>query len=158
MKISANMDLVELANIVGSRASADLLGTVRARLVMMWKGQDSSSLSESDWLRVLNFEYPSGVEVDNMLANSGLYWVYYNRRTGAFYHGVQDPPRSGDRSVDRSWVAFEVISTNKAAAEQWVRAYVAHPKARYKGMFVGIRDGVAENDEHRLDLVLPATS
>lgn len=66
----------------------------------------------------------------------------YNRKTGVWVAGLGSP-RTGDKSVDGSWIFFEVAADSQESAELEVRRYVASPKAKFMGKQVTLVDGVA---------------
>lgn len=153
MLISKHMDLVQLANLIGPGTSQVAAKYVRDRLVQAWDGRDTSEVGSSDWRRVLKSEQVDPCKtVEKMLKNSGAQWLHYNRKTGEFSHGFVGPLRTGDRSIDASWVGFEVVTPSTAEAERLVRAYVSHPNAKYSGMLVRIVNGIAFNGSYQVDL------
>lgn len=66
----------------------------------------------------------------------------YNRKTDVWVAGMGSP-RTGDKSVDGSWIFFEVTADSQESAEIEVRRYVASPKAKFTGKQVTLVDGVA---------------
>ena len=136
MKIHKTMDLGALAQLIPTDCDAK---KVRTRLVLVADGLDTESLSSRDWQAVCNEE---SVDVDRMLKANGLFWLHFNRKTREIVHGVSSDIKVGDRSIDQSWVGFEVVASNPEDAERMVRTYISHPKAKYTGMMVCIRDGL----------------
>ncbi len=156
MKIASRMNLDDLAKLVG--VDRDAAKTVRTRLVLIADGKDTDDISVGTWQKIIpNPERESNpsVQVDTMLRNSGLFWIWYNRRTRNFAYGSQAPARTGDRSLDSSWVTFEVQAAEQDAAQVRVELYIAQPKATYKGMFVTLlNDGRIIVDNEVLDWTL----
>lgn len=66
----------------------------------------------------------------------------YNRKTDVWVSGL-GVPTTGDKSVDGSWIFFEVTADSQESAEVEVRRYVARPKAKFTGKQVTLVNGVA---------------
>lgn len=141
MKIHQEMDLGKLAQLIGPGTDNFKTKMVRDRLVLVADGRDTDDLSSRDWQVITNDVQTTSADVDRMLKASGAFWLYFNRKTGAVVHGISSNVKVGDRSIDRSWVGFEVVASTQDDAERMVRAYINHPKAKYTGMMVCIRDG-----------------
>lgn len=153
MLITKRMDLVQLANLIGPGTSSQTVRLVRDRLVLVWDGRDTSEIGSDDWARMLRNEQADPCKtVEEMLKNSGAQWLHYNRKTGDIHHGFVGPSRTGNASIDGSWVGFEVVTSSVAEAESLVQAYVKHPNAKYSGMMVRIVNGIAFNGWHQVDL------
>lgn len=66
----------------------------------------------------------------------------YNRKTGDWSEGL-GYPKTGNRSIDHSWVFFEVVAKTQADALERVKAYCANPKAKFTGMHVTLTEDKA---------------
>lgn len=69
----------------------------------------------------------------------------YNRKTGEWCPGLGHPT-TGNRSIDRSWVFFEVNAESQEMALVQVKRYCANQNAKFAGMQVTLMDGKAFNN------------
>lgn len=66
----------------------------------------------------------------------------FNLRTAEWVPGL-GAPKIGDKSIDNSWVFFQVAAESQMLAEAEVRRYAASPLASFDGMQVTLNNGVA---------------
>lgn len=152
MKISSRMDLDQLASLIGQEVTGEKAKRLRRRLVLAFNGLDTDNIAATDWQTCIRDSDPSLEKVDALLAAASGYWFHYNRKTEQIVAGFKTPERTGNRSIDGSWVGFEVATSDAAVAEQLVRKYVALPQAKFAGRLVTIVNGVARNGDNAFPL------
>ena len=80
-----------------------------------------------------------------------LQLLHFNKVTEEIQRGIAYPAKIGNRRIDRAWIYMEIGAPDQDSAAKLAKAYMKHPRARYRGGYVTFAIGVIKDQDGFLD-------